>query len=265
MKPVLLCTLLLTGTLAAAEQPRAGIAVNPATDTIVPQVVDGDNWSTSFFITNLDPNNTVFWHLAFYADNGFPMNIPIQGAGPSSRLFASLPPHWNVVINTQGTAAGLLQGWAVLSAFDRSPDQPGAQQITSRIGGLATFRQRIGGRPDFEAVVPFSPANETRFVMPFDNRNDYSTGVAWLNPDLTTPAVVQVTVYNFDGRILREDAFTLSPGNKLVFSMPTRYGESQGQQGNILVRTTGRLLSGLGLRFNPTGPFTSFHALSIAQ
>lgn len=263
MKPVLLCALLLTGTLAA-EQPRPGIVVNPATDTIVPQVVDGDNWSTSFFITNLDPTNTVFWHLAFHADNGLPMNLPLQGAGPSSRLFASLPPHWNVVINTQGIAAGLLQGWAVLSAFDRSPDQPGAQQIASRIGGLAVFRQRIAGRPDFEAVAPFSPANETRFVMPFDNRNDYSTGISWLNPDLTAPALVQVTIYNFDGRILREDAFTLSPGNKMVFPMPTRYPESQGQQGNILVRTTAQKLSGLGLRFNPSGPFTSFHTLSVA-
>ena len=136
--------------------------------------------------------------------------------------------------------------------------------MTSRIGGLAIFRQRITGRPDFEAVVPFSPTNETRMVMPFDNRSDFSTGIAWLNPDLTTPVPVEVTVYTFDSRILRLDLFTLAPGNKLVFSMPDRYPESRAQQGSIVVRTAGRSLSGLGLRFNPTGAFTSFHGLSIA-
>lgn len=264
MRPLLLCALLWTGTLAAAERPRPGIVVNPATDVIIPQVVDGDNWDTSFFLTSLDPANTIFWHLAFYGDNGFPINIPIQGAGPSSRLFASLPPNWSVAINTQGVAAGLLQGWAVLSTFDRSPDQPGARPITSKIGGMAVFRQRIPGRPAFEAVVPFSPNNETRLVMPFDNRNDFSTGIAWLNPDLTTSAPLDITVYNFDGQILRVDNVTLAPGSKLVFSMPGRYPEGIGRYGSILVRTTSRGLSGLGLRFNPTGAFTSFHTLSAA-
>ena len=265
MRPISACCVLLAGTLAAAHQPRPGIVVNPVTDVIVPQVVDGDSWKTSFFLTNLDPTNTIFWHLAFYANNGLPMNIPIQGAGPASRLFASLPPNWSVTIDTIGTASGLLQGWAVLSTFDRSADQPGARQITSKIGGMAVFRQRITGRPDFEAVVPFSPSNETRFVMPFDNRNDFSTGIAWVNPDLSTPAPVEVTISTNDGRTLRIDnTITLAPANKLVFSMPERYPESRGQQGSILVRTTGRSLSGLGLRFNPTGAFTSFHTLSVA-
>jgi hypothetical protein len=263
MKPGLLA-LFLAGALGAADLPRPGIVVNPLTDRILPQLVDGDNWKTTIFLTNLDPEATIFWNLSFYADNGFPMNIPIQGAGPASRLFASLPPAWSVTIETQGTSASLLQGWAVLTSFDRSADQPGAIQLNSRIGGMAVFRQRIAGRPDFEAVVPFSPINEARFAMPFDNRSDHSTGIAWLNPNLTTPAPVEVNIHTQDGRLLRTDTFTLGPGNKLVFSMPDRYPESRGQQGSIRVRTTAQGLSGLGLRFNPTGAFTSFHTLSIA-
>jgi hypothetical protein len=262
MRPILLGVLFLAATLGGADQPRPGIVVNPANDVVLPQVVDGDNWKTSIFLTSLDPTETLFWHLAFYADNGFPMNIPIQGAGPASRLFAAMPPNYSVTIETQGIAAGLLQGWAALSMFDRSPDLPGARQVTSRIAGLAVFRQRIAGRPDFEAVVPFSPMNETRFVMPFDNRNDFSTGIAWLNPNLATPAPVEVTIFTADARTLRQDSVILAPGSKLVFAMPDRYPESRGQGGTILVRTTGRSLAGLGLRFNPTGAFTSFHTLS---
>jgi hypothetical protein len=262
MRPILLGVLLLPAALGAADQPRPGIVVNPATDVVLPQLVDGAAWKTTIFLASLDPTESLFWHLAFYADNGFPMSIPIQGAGPTPRLFASLPPNWSVTIETQGTSAALLQGWAVLSMFDRSPDLPGARQVTSRVAGMAVFRQRIEGRPDFEAVVPFGPMNETRFVMPFDNRNDFSTGIAWLNPNLATPAPVEVTIFTADARTLRQDSFTLAPGSKLVFAMPDRYPESRGQGGTILVRTSGRSLAGLGLRFNPTGAFTSFHTLS---
>jgi hypothetical protein len=239
--------------------------VNSANDLIVPQVVDGDSWKTTIFLTSLEPSDTIYFNLAFYSDSGFPLILPLVGVGSTASGSAALPPNWSTTIETQGTGATLQQGWAVVSTFDRPPGQPGARQIVSRIAGMAVFRQRIPGRPDFEAVVPFSPMNETRFVMPFDNRNDFSTGIAWLNPNLTTPAPVEVTIQTADARILRLDSFTLAPGSKVVFSMPDRYPESRGQTGSILVRTSSRSLSGLGLRFNPTGAFTSFHTLSAAQ
>jgi hypothetical protein len=127
---------------------------------------------------------------------------------------------------------------------------------------LATFRQRIAGRPDFEAVVPFSPINETALVMPFDNRANFSTGIAWLNPDRSATASVQVSIRLPDSSILRLDSFTLLPGTKLVFAMPSRYPEAIARNGSIFVSTSGPAFSALGLRFNPDGAFTSFHALS---
>jgi len=262
MRPVLL-GVLFHAALAAADQPRPGIVVNPATDLVIPQVVDGDGWSTTFFLTSLERERTVHWLLAFYADGGFPMNLPIQGAGPASTLFAALPPNWSVTIQTLGTSAQLLQGWARLTSYDRAPNQPGAMVVTDRqLAGLAVFRQRVPGRPDFEAVVPLSPVTENRFVMPFDNRGNYSTGIAWLNPDQSSPVPVEVTIFAPNAQLIREDRFLLGPGSKVVFSMPTRYPESIGREGSILVRTPARFLSGLGLRFNPTGAFTSFHTLS---
>jgi len=256
---------LLLASLAvyAADTARPGIVVNPTTDRIVPQVVDGgDGWSTSFFLTSLEATGPIFWEIRFFGNGGLPLTLPIQGVGIAQRLFASLPPNWSVTIDTTGGSPVLQEGWAVVTTYDRSADQPGAAVISARIAGLATFRQRVAGRPDFEAVVPFSPANETRLVMPFDNRAGFSTGIAWLNPDPSNAAPVQVTILRPDATLLGTEAFNIGPGAKLVFSMPARYPQAAGQQGRILVETTGRLFSALGLRFNPGGAFTSFHALS---
>jgi len=268
MKPTTMLSLaaLAAGLVSGADPatPKPGILVNPAVDTIVPQVVDGAGWSTSFFLTNLEPSKTIFWRLTFYSDGGGPMTLPLAGIGNANVVFASLPPNWSVAVDTAGAAAGLQQGWATLATMDRSADLPGATMVTDRIGGVGIFRQRVSGRPDFEAVVPFSPVNENKLVMPFDNRNGFSTGIAWLNPDFGFPAPLEVIIRDASGNLLRQDMFTLLGGAKLVFSMPDRYPEANLRHGRIQLSTPARLFSALGLRFNPTGAFTSFHALSVA-
>jgi hypothetical protein len=238
------------------------IVVNPATDRIIAQVVDGGSWQTSFFLTNLDPAKTINWALDFRTDGGGAASLPVVGVGSVVRVFSALPPNWSVVIDTVGTAPVLAQGWALLTTYDRPANMDGAVVTNDKIGGNAIFRQRIAGRPDFEAVVPISPINETKVVLPFDNRDNFSTGIAVLNPDPTNSIVVQVTAYSTDGIIVRQDAFNLPPGNKSVFSMPDRYAEARGRNGRLNISTTGASLSVLGLRFNPGGAFTSTHALS---
>ena len=268
---VLVCLLLSAAALPAADygvvlqgvvNPNPSIVVNPATDRIIAQVVDGGSWQTSFFFTNLDPSKTIYWALDFRTNGGGVASLPVVGVGSVTRVFAALPPNWSVEVRTTGTAANLAEGWALLTTYDRSADDMAAVATNDKIGGNAIFRQRIAGRPDFEAVVPISPINETKLVLPFDNRENYSTGIAVLNPDPTNSAVVQVTAYSTDGLIVRQDSFSLPPGNKLVFSMPDRYAEARGRNGRLNISTTGTSLSVLGLRFNPGGAFTSTHALS---
>jgi hypothetical protein len=268
---VLVCLLLSAAALPAADSgvvlqgvvnPNPNIVVNPVTDRIIAQVVDGGSWQTSFFLTNLDPSKTIYWALDFRTNGGGVASLPIVGTGSVTRVFASLPPNWSVVVDTLGTAANLAEGWALLTTYDRSADDPAAMVTTDKIGGNAIFRQRIAGRLDFEAVVPISPINETKVVLPFDNRNNYSTGIAILNPDPNNPATVQVAAYSIDGMLVRQDFFVLPPGNKQVFSMPDRYAEARGRNGRLNISTSGTGLSVLGLRFNPGGAFTSTHALS---
>ena len=61
-----LCAALSGAILTAAEPGRTGLVVNPGVDSVVPQVVDGAAWSTSFYLINLEPSKTIYWHLRFY-------------------------------------------------------------------------------------------------------------------------------------------------------------------------------------------------------
>ncbi len=250
--------------LTAAESGSPQIVVNPLTDRVIPQVVDGASWSTGFALTSLEPTKTIYWTLEFFSDRGAVDAFNIAGSGAGSKFQGFLDPNNSTFFETAGAGDVLNQGWALIKTYDRPVTEAGATLTNDRLGAIAIFRQGIAGRPDFEAAVPLSPINETRFVLPFSNQNGFSTGVAVLNPDRNNRAAVEVLIYPRTGAFVRQDAFLLEPGSKLVFSLPDRYSESRGLAGSIHVRTTnGAALSALGLRFNPGGAFTSTPPLSV--
>jgi hypothetical protein len=251
--------------LTAAEPLRPQIVVNPLTDRVIPQVVDGGSWSTGFALTSLEPTKTIYWTLELFSDTGAVDPFEISGSGAGSKFQGFLDANNSTFFETAGTAAVLNQGWALIKTYDRPFTDPAAVVTNDRIGVIATFRQRIAGRPDFEGSVSLSPINETRFALTFSNKNGFSTGIAVLNPDFGNRAAVEVLIYPRTGTFVRLDSFLLEPGSKLVFSLPDRYAESRGIDGSIHVRTTnGAALSALGLRFNPGGAFTSTPPLSVA-
>ena len=57
----------------------------------------------------------------------------------------------------------------------------------------------------------------------------------------------------------------MAAGTHTAFSVPVQWPSLAGKSGTMIVRSTGRQLSALGLRFNPGGAFTSFHALSLPR
>jgi hypothetical protein len=251
--------------LSAAESGSPQIVVNPLTDRVIPQVVDGASWSTAFSLTSLDPTRTIYWTIELFSDRGAVDSFDIAGSGAASKFQGFLEPNNTTFFETAGTGTVLNQGWALIKTYDRPVTDAGAILTNDHIGAVATFRQRIAGRPDFEASVGLSAINETRFALPFSNTNGFSTGVAVLNPDRVNRAAVVVLVYPQVGAPIRQDSFLLEPGSKLVFSVPERYAETVGIRGSLRVTTVnGAALSGLGLRFNPGGAFSSTPPLSVA-
>lgn len=223
-----------------------------AGDNVIPQVVDGAGWRTSFVLTNLD-SKALRFTVAFLTDNGDDMVLPIVGGGNYRGVTITLPPSASTTVETSGTTRTLTQGWAFILT----------DSVKDRISGMAVFRAQVAGRPDQEAVVPIGSMFDSRFVLLYDNSGGYATSMAIVNPDLD-PTTIDVTVRNGEGAILKQSKMTLESFRHQAFSTATTWPETAGQKGSIEFRVSGDSLgvSALGLRFHPGGSFTSFHTLS---
>ncbi len=240
------------------------IRVQP-TDTIIPQIVDGGAWKTIITVVNLS-DQIARYTLSFYDATGSPTSFQIIGRhgsalpyelGPVRIIDSAIPVHGRHVWETAaGPTAENKEGWAELTGI----------VPTGSVGGMATLiAESVPDYPLSEAVVPINAANDTRMLLPFDNTNLYVSSYAIVNPT-HADATVTLTAYALEGG---------SPWGTWQFTMPARSHTAfatvpnanlafmAGRIGTIELRTSGAGLAALGLRFNPRGAFTSFHALSL--
>jgi hypothetical protein len=220
------------------------VAVFPG-DRVIPQVVDGDSWKTSMFFVNLE-NHSVSFQVLFFDDGGRDMTIPIQGQGLVRGLTISLEAAGSITFESVGTAARLTQGWALLS-----------QTTNDSVGGMAVFRQSVGGREQ-EAVVPIVSQYNNHFVLLFDNTS-FTTAIALANP--TDSAVsIPVNIRNQSGGIIDRRTVELGSYSHTAFTLPDTWSSTAGRRGAVEFLTSGFGVGALGLRFSGSA-FTSFHVL----
>ena len=235
----------------AAQSPktsRRGVAVFPG-DNIIPQLVEGAGWSTAMTFVNLDVKSVRFT-IYFLDDNGDDLAIPVTGIGTTAGVDITLPVNNTITVQTPGTSASLKQGWVYIE-----------RGIDDIVSGLAVFRQRVSGRPDFEAVVPIVSEFDDRFVLLYDNTNGFTTAVAIANPSVAAVRI-PITVRDEDGNVLETRTTSLDGLAHIAGSIPDTWPVTRGRRGSIEFRTNNLGVGVLGLRFNPSGAFTSFHVLS---
>jgi len=217
-----------------------------ASQYAVPQIADGGGWQTTITVFNR-VNRKVAAQVTFYAGDGQRLPLSIAGLGVVTSVQLELGPYQARAIETLGAGTALAVGWAFVESQED-------------IGGLAVFRQRVAGRPDFEAAVPFTPP-EAQVISSFDNMAGCVTGVAVAN---TTggPIALTFTFRNETGDTVSTRTLTLNPQSHTSFAMTDLWPELAGARGSVHVM--GRTPVGapgefgaLGLRFNATGAFTT--------
>ncbi len=230
-------------------------------DQVFSHVVDGGTWKTTFVLTNLTSEATPFL-MAFYANDGTPLTLPIVGVGDSSAISGTIAPNGTLILETAGLSDELRQGSAIFFCLDRPASDVNAKPVATKLGGAAIFRQRVPGRPDFEAVVPVSALDDSKLSFPFDNSAGFVTGIALINANSSANSMLLV-IRDEEGRIIGQDVFTLAGRNKSVFVVTEKYPQTAGKRGSIEVSAPMGGLGGLGLRFNPNGSFTSMHPTAL--
>ena len=179
-------------------------------------------------------------------DDGSPLRLQIEGViGSASETFAAtIPVGGSLTLITRGLDPAASQGWAELAT-------------TKKIGGLAVFRQSVPGRPDQEAGVAIA-TSVNRFVLPFDNTQGFVTSMALVNTNGAQAVLVSVAARDETGVQIATDSLRLGPRGHAAIALQDRFPSLANRRLVVEFSTTNADLSGLGLRFNPSGAFTSF-------
>jgi hypothetical protein len=221
---------------------------------VIPYFADGAGWATTFRLSCLEPQCAI--DFAFVGSNGQLAPMPVALTVPDqsgetvvnateSVITLTLAQGNSVVIETQGTSSDLITG-----AVDVRSNQ--------FLAGMSTFRQRVPERPDFEATVFMESRIFTNaFLIPFDNRAGFATGVAITNLTNNRRADVMVTGVDLATRTLFTGTISLEALNGTTFDLAARFPEAAGKVGLIQLSAQGAAISGTGFRFNPTGSFST--------
>ena len=239
------------------------VAVSNGLSSIA-QLASGGYWTTTITLVNTGAAPTSCSSCAgapaqvtlhFFDNNGNPLQLPLtfpQGSySPvaASTFTGTVKPGAELVIASTGPSSQSPQvGWAELLT-------------TGNVSGFAVFMQAVGSSLQ-EAVVPLESRTPGGFVLSFDNTTNHATGVALANI-ATQSASVGIVIRDDDGTVLLTGSITLPAQGHSSFDLATNYPISSQHSGTVEFDTPPNgQFSVLGLRFNPTGAFSSIPAVA---
>ncbi len=231
----------------------------PGYSAILPQIADGGGFLTEFIITN-PTGAPITCRLSFWGDDGNPLFLSLNSAGPLPTYVVMVPGHATEFLSTPGIGAGVT-GW-------------GRAENVSDLGVIATYRLLRQSSPEAEATVPGTPAS-VGFAMAFDETAGFDTGFALANVSASDTVIENLYFYDTTGALIFNDSsHTLGPLQHESYLFSSRYAaQLSGKQGTVRVYygvvgtpANGTIgLTGLGLRVNPGGTFTSLATTTIDE
>jgi hypothetical protein len=221
--------------------PSAAITANTL---VIPQFVSGGGWSTTLFLTNVSTLSESL-NLNFFGESGGARDVTLLGSGSVPSVATTLAPGQTVVYET--TSTGTLDvGWASVTLGTTN----------NRVTGFAIFRYGAAGAPDSEAIVNLGNTVDQNLVMLYDQMNGFSTGLALVNPG-ASPVTLNAAIRDASGTTIGTGTITLPPYSHQASFISERFPITANKRGSVVIDGTAGF-SILGLRFNPSGTFTSF-------
>lgn len=229
---------------------------------VVPHVVFGGGWHNRFVLANYSETSATV-RLNFYGDDGNALAVPIKQSGTNSVLDVLVPGLGARTIETdESPGDALRQGWAMAYVFC------GGSTTCENVAIYGIFATaEVPGYPVFEATVFSGDSRTTGTMLPFDNRNGFSTGIAIAaRCSVLTLRSVYVAIYYADepaGTPGHQYAITMTCQGHTSFSLADFEPRSQHRAGLVLVSSSSSDLwvSAIGLLFNPKGgAFTTIPA-----
>ncbi|MBI5083917.1 MAG: hypothetical protein HZB13_04895 [Acidobacteria bacterium] len=234
-------------------------SIEPARVYAIPQVADGGGFRTAFTVVNNDPA-TALIALRFYKSD--PVTHATSAWTPAMENNErvdniQIPAGASWTVQTAGAATGITSGWAEVVCASCTGNSKG-------VSGLAVFRQAQPDGRIQEAAVPINASLMQRSFLPYDNAGGMVTSMAIANISQTEVAKVRVAFRDASGRVLRIDRVKdIPPRGHFAFELIREFPYLNGTRGTADFWITSGQISILGLRFSPSGAFTSFEAQTL--
>lgn len=234
-----------SGSLQLMIQPPASTSATLAAIGGFAQVASGAGWKTTITLINLSMVTTN-GQVNFYSDSGSALTLPLTfpqfglTTSASSQTF-TLSPNESLVIDTEA-ASTLNVGWAAI-------------QASGPLTGYSIFRQLLPGSIDSEGTASFDSSTASSLTLPYNNTNGYRAGIALANQS-ASPAMITAILSDQNGGQLASTQVNLQAFGHTSFFLDELFSVSRNQLGVVQFQSTGPL-SGVGLRFSPSGSFTS--------
>ena len=209
-------------------------------------IASGGGWVTTITLINLS-TASVTARIQFYDDNGSPLTLPLDYPQLGLSVFRSsedltIAANGSVVIETGVAVPRTLVGWADV-------------QARGAVTGYAIFRFNSPAGALSEGTVPLDTAESLSMALPYDNTRGFQTGLALVNQS-STDSIFIATLYNDAGSELASFRGGLSALGHGSFFVHEMFPASSNRRGIIRLQSEGAFTA-LGLRFNPSGSFTS--------
>jgi hypothetical protein len=204
----------------------------------VPHYASNGGWTTSLVITS-ESGEAMTYMRTHYSDAGAVLLRP---------GLVSVAANTTVEVVMGGSTGTIQTGWILVET-----DRPANVS--------AIFRERVSGRPDFEAAVPARDAT-ARIATVYDNRAGYSTGMALANPN-SRAIRLNVSLRNSSGAVLRTASLNVAAFGHTAFFIDDTWTQTANNFGRIEIEAVdqatgeGRTFVPIGLRFSPGGAFTT--------
>jgi sugar lactone lactonase YvrE len=188
---------------------------------ILPQVVSGGGWSTTFVLVNTG-GATAKAHLDFYDDQGAPLSLVL------SQLVVG------ATVTAAGADATLLPGTmaTIVVAGNQTAQSGWAHLLAEGNVGAYALLSYSDSSSTRETIAPVATPAANADLLPFDNTNGYGNGVALAN-NSAQPASVLVIVRDASGQSLYTETIGLPAWGHLSFGISARYPVTVNSSGTL--------------------------------
>jgi streptogramin lyase len=245
------------------EIAALGLRVNPAggftstpvltTGSVLPHFAAGAGWKTTLYATNLSTSLTASPVFTFHSDDGTTaaVSVTVTQSGATQNFSAGrvpidLAPASTAVIEPADSPTSATSGWAEISG-----------------AGYGVFHYTSPSGVESEGTLAFDGAPGPAFLLPYDCTGGLSMGVAAVNTHYGLTTTIDITVVDEAGNSLPGSTLILPAHGHIAFTLTDKLPAVTGHRGYLrFTSREGIAVSGIGIRVNPTGGFTSVPKLN---